>query len=84
MSALVHAIVGNFVEPKVFGDSLELHPVVVNLLIVKRFRGCMILPLVFIKVLLSLAFWFALWGMAGAILSVSVFLSALTIQHCRK
>lgn len=48
---LVHAIVGNIIEPKVFGDSLELHPIVV---------------------LLALAFWYALWGAPGAILSVPI------------
>jgi predicted PurR-regulated permease PerM len=36
----VHMAVGNWIEPTVFGDHLELHP---------------------ITVLLSLAFWFALW-----------------------
>ena len=44
-----HAVVGNFIEPKVFGHSMELHPVMV---------------------LFSLAFWAALWGISGAILSV--------------
>merc|ERR1711994_120164 len=48
---LVHAIVGNIIEPKVFGDSLELHPIVV---------------------LLALAFWYAIWGAPGAILSVPI------------
>lgn len=28
---LIHTIVGNFVEPKVFGDTMELHPVIVVL-----------------------------------------------------
>ena len=44
-----HGVVGNFIEPKVFGHSMELHPVMV---------------------LFSLAFWAALWGISGAILSV--------------
>lgn len=47
----VHGIVGNFVEPKVFGDTMELHAVVV---------------------LLSLSFWFAVWGIPGAILAVPI------------
>ena len=45
----VHLVVGNIVEPHIFGDSLELHPIVV---------------------LLSLAFWAVLWGVAGMILAV--------------
>jgi predicted PurR-regulated permease PerM len=51
LPALIHGVIGNFIEPLVFGDSLELHPVVV---------------------LLSLAFWYALWGLPGAILSVPI------------
>jgi hypothetical protein len=47
----VHMLVGNFVEPYVFGSSMELHPVVV---------------------LLSLAIWFSIWGIPGAILSVPI------------
>ena len=46
---LVHTTVGNLIEPKMFGSSMELHPVIV---------------------LLALAFWGALWGISGAILSV--------------
>ena len=46
---VAHMTVGNLVEPKIFGSSLELHPVIV---------------------LLALAFWGALWGISGAILSV--------------
>jgi predicted PurR-regulated permease PerM len=46
---LIHAVVGNFVEPRIFGHELALHPVFL---------------------LLSLAFWFAIWGIPGAILSV--------------
>jgi AI-2 transport protein TqsA len=46
---LVHTAVGNLIEPKVFGSSMELHPAIV---------------------LLALAFWGALWGISGAILSV--------------
>lgn len=51
LPTVIHAIVGNVLEPKLFGNSLELHP---------------------ITVLLSLAFWFALWGVPGAILSVPI------------
>ena len=47
----IHAVVGNVVEPQVFGASLELHPV---------------------TVLLALAFWYLVWGSAGAILSVPI------------
>eukprot|EP00924_Labyrinthula_sp_SR-Ha-C_P012966 maker-scaffold_12-augustus-gene-5.76-mRNA-1 protein AED:0.00 eAED:0.00 QI:32/1/1/1/1/1/2/168/503 len=47
----IHMIVGNFVEPKIFGDTMELHAVVV---------------------LLSLSFWFAVWGIPGAILAVPI------------
>jgi len=46
---LVHTTVGNLIEPKMFGSSMELHPVIV---------------------LFALAFWGALWGISGAILSV--------------
>merc|ERR1711971_26526 len=46
---LVHGVVGNLVEPCLFGDSLQLHP---------------------IFLLLSLAFWYAVWGIQGAILAV--------------
>ena len=46
---LVHTAVGNLIEPKLFGSSMELHPVIV---------------------LFALAFWGALWGISGAILSV--------------
>jgi len=42
-------VVSNVVEPKVFGRSMELHPVVV---------------------LLSFAFWGALWGVMGCVLSI--------------
>lgn len=45
----VHMVVGNIVEPHIFGDSLDLHPIIV---------------------LLSLAFWAVLWGVAGMILAV--------------
>jgi len=58
---LMHMIVGNFLEPKIFGHELALHPVFL---------------------LLSLAFWFAIWGIPGAILSVpmtAVF--RIAIQH---
>jgi hypothetical protein len=48
---VVHFLVGNFLEPLVFGSSMELHPVIV---------------------LLSLALWFALWGVPGAILAVPI------------
>uniref|UniRef100_A0A7S3PMN6 AI-2E family transporter n=1 Tax=Aplanochytrium stocchinoi TaxID=215587 RepID=A0A7S3PMN6_9STRA len=47
----VHTIVGNFIEPKVFGDTMELHAVVV---------------------LLSLSFWYTVWGIPGAILAVPI------------
>jgi predicted PurR-regulated permease PerM len=47
----IHGVVGNFIEPHIFGASLELHPV---------------------TVLLALAFWYLVWGSAGAILSVPI------------
>mmetsp|Transcript_16407 Transcript_16407/g.19927 ORF Transcript_16407/g.19927 Transcript_16407/m.19927 type:complete len:565 (+) Transcript_16407:159-1853(+) len=47
----VHTVIGNFVEPKVFGDTMELHAVVV---------------------LLSLSFWYTVWGIPGAILAVPI------------
>ena len=47
----IHAVIGNIIEPAMFGASLELHPVMV---------------------LLSLAFWYLVWGSAGAILSVPI------------
>lgn len=46
---VAHGVIGNFVEPCLFGDSLQLHP---------------------IFLLLSLAFWYAAWGIQGAILAV--------------
>jgi len=46
-----HTIVGNVVEPALFGKSLEIHPIIV---------------------LLALAFWYALWGVTGAILAVPI------------
>lgn len=49
LPSIIHFIVGNFVEPAVFGRSMELHPLVV---------------------LLSLALWYSLWGVPGAILAV--------------
>ena len=49
LPTMIHAVVGNIIEPIFFGQQLELHPVVV---------------------LLSLSFWFSLWGVSGAILSV--------------
>jgi AI-2 transport protein TqsA len=51
LPVLVHLVVGNVIEPLVFGEKLELHPIVV---------------------LLSLAFWYAMWGVPGAILSVPI------------
>ncbi len=51
LPVVVHTLVGNFVEPYVFGSSMELHPIVV---------------------LLSLAFWYSIWGIPGAILSVPI------------
>jgi predicted PurR-regulated permease PerM len=46
---LIHSIVGNAIEPKIFGDTMALHPVIV---------------------LISLSFWYTMWGIPGAILSV--------------
>jgi predicted PurR-regulated permease PerM len=51
LPATVHFVVGNFIEPKMFGHRMELHPIVV---------------------LLCLAFWYAIWGVVGAILAVPV------------
>lgn len=51
LPVLIHSIVGNVIEPKVFGDTMELHPVVV---------------------LISLSFWYMVWGIPGAILSVPI------------
>jgi AI-2 transport protein TqsA len=45
----IHAVVGNLIEPRIFGRAMDVHPVVV---------------------LLALAFWYALWGVPGAVLSV--------------
>ena len=47
LPSMVHGVVGNIIEPKVFGSHMELHPVVV---------------------ILSLSFWFTIWGVSGAIL----------------
>lgn len=49
LPVIMHLVVGNFIEPAIFGQELALHPVFL---------------------LLSLAFWFAIWGIPGAILSV--------------
>jgi AI-2 transport protein TqsA len=43
--------IGNFIEPRLMGRGLELHPVVV---------------------LLALAFWGLLWGVAGMVLAVPI------------
>jgi len=51
LPVIIHSLVGNIVEPKVFGDTMELHPVVV---------------------LISLSFWYTVWGVPGAILSVPI------------
>jgi AI-2 transport protein TqsA len=51
LPVLIHSLVGNVVEPKIFGDTMELHPVVV---------------------LISLSFWYTVWGIPGAILSVPI------------
>ena len=48
---IVTAVSGNIIEPAIFGQHLELHPV---------------------TVLLALAFWYLVWGSAGAILSVPI------------
>ena len=48
----VHMIVGNIVEPRLFGSKMDLHPIIV---------------------LLALAFWAILWGVAGMILAVPLF-----------
>jgi predicted PurR-regulated permease PerM len=58
---IAHNIVGNYIEPKLFGSSLELHPVVV---------------------LFSLSLWSAIWGVAGAILSVPlVAVTRVIVMH---
>jgi predicted PurR-regulated permease PerM len=59
--AAVHAVVGNFVEPALFGRSLELHPVVV---------------------LMSLAFWFALWVRGSADLIHGVIITMHLLAVC--
>jgi len=59
----VHALVGNLIEPKIFGNHLDLHP---------------------IFLLLSLSFWFAIWGMSGAILCVPIMaVLRIIISHSR-
>ena len=45
----VHLVIGNIIEPILFGDKLELHPVII---------------------LICLAFWYSVWGISGAVLSV--------------
>lgn len=47
----VHMVVGNLLEPLVFGSSMELHPV---------------------TVIMALALFYVIWGVAGAILAVPV------------
>ncbi|RYG50254.1 AI-2E family transporter, partial [archaeon] len=56
----VHMLVGNCMEPMVFGSSMELHPV---------------------TILLSLALWYALWGIPGAILAVPI--TGTSSSHAR-
>ena len=59
----IHTIVGNFVEPMIFGTEMEMHPVVV---------------------MLSLSFWFAVWGIPGAILSVPIMaVLRIIVSHIR-
>ena len=59
----IHTIVGNFVEPMIFGDQMEMHPVVV---------------------MLSLSFWFSVWGVPGAILSVPIMaVLRIIVSHIR-
>lgn len=63
LPGLVHAVVGNAVEPTVFGDHLDLHP---------------------IFLLLSLSFWFTIWGVSGAILCVPIMaVLRIIISHSR-
>ncbi len=50
--------IGGFVEPRMFGRSLNLSPFVV---------------------LVSLTFWYALWGLAGAILAVPMTAAAVIV-----
>lgn len=47
----IQVLIGNFVEPKIMGDSLNISPIVA---------------------LLSLAFWGAIWGVTGMLISVPV------------
>jgi len=51
LPSLVHLLLGNVIEPMIFGHTLELHAVVI---------------------LVSLSFWYTVWGVAGAILSVPI------------
>ena len=54
----IQIIVGNYLEPKMVGRSLNLSPLVV---------------------ILSLAFWGALWGIAGAFLCVPITVAVMII-----
>lgn len=47
----IQVLIGNFVEPKIMGDSLNISPIIA---------------------LLSLAFWGAIWGVTGMLISVPV------------
>lgn len=51
LPSLVHLLLGNVIEPMIFGRTLELHAIVI---------------------LVSLSFWYTVWGVAGAILSVPI------------
>jgi predicted PurR-regulated permease PerM len=51
LMASIQVVIGNFIEPKIMGDSLNISPIVA---------------------LLSLAFWGAIWGITGMLISVPV------------
>jgi AI-2 transport protein TqsA len=51
ITGVLQTVAGNIVEPKMFGESMDLHPV---------------------TILLFLAFWGFIWGIAGMFLSVPI------------
>jgi AI-2 transport protein TqsA len=74
-----HAVVGNLIEPALFGKSLEIHPIIVLLALTfwyVVFSLSLSLSLVFFFMLtscrLKYIFRYAIWGVTGAILAVPI------------
>ena len=72
----IHMIIGNVVEPMVFGQSMELHPVTVLLALalwyVYGLSSATYLKCACFFVLVLFFYRYALWGIPGAILAVPI------------